>query len=332
MAYQELDIVKAVKAGIIDSDSRRAVWDNATYKQGLKFANDGKTILYAVSAHTIDEGNATWSATLPQAGTYSVLLEKTGGGDTDGSIHLQFAPTAHALTLQDLYDAIDTGAGGALDPVYSFYHKNSAVNGNFAQFELRFEDPISTAWLEVTIMPCQGLAPGSGAWEDEQVAGTTTVVYGGNTIDGSSVWEMGALTLSGLEAAVDIAWDAAEQDTVPTLYELKRVRIELWEANPARTAYIDDVVIDGHNYEVEPGLEGAKIGPNTDTSTLAFVEVPDRFGRLEVLNPTLGAEQALIVGPLLPELFNDSDGFARFKPSSTGVDYTYVAIQVTDPS
>ena len=331
MAYQELTIVKAVKAGIIDLESRRVVWDHTNNEQGMKFANDGKTILIAKSIETAAQGKAEWEEEVPAGGgTYSVKLTK-GAADAAGSIHLQFAPTFAVLTLQDLYDAITTGEDGALSPIYSFWHKNSAVNANFGQFELRFEDPISTAWIEVTIMPCQHLAPGSNNW-----AGTTTVIFGGNTINGRVVWEIGALTLSGLEAAVDTAWNTAEEDTVPDLYELDRVRIELWEADE-RHAYIDDVMIDGHTYEVEPGLEGAEIGPNTIISTLEFVEVPDRFGRLEVLNPILGASQETIVGPLLPELFNDSDGFARFKPMSAdaaqiGNDFTYVAIQVTDPS
>lgn len=343
MSYQPLTIVKAVKAGLTDALSRRVVWDHVTYGSGMKFANDGKTILYAVSKHTIDEGNAAWNAT-HEVGTFSALLEKTGVGDIDGSVHLQFTPDYEVLTLADLQVAIDAGAPGNLNPIWSFWYRNLApVAGNYAQFELRFEDPVSEGWLEVTILPCQGLL-GDDTFTLRLLASTDIAGIGGNTPDGSSVfvWPPPG-TLASLDTDVLAAWEAAQPGTSAAAYKLKRVRLELWEAAPARTCHIDDVVINGHTYAVEPGLAGAELGPNSDYAALNFVEVRDRFGRLEVLAPILGAEQELSVGPLLPELFNDSAGYARFKPmwvsppapsavAATGVDFTYVAIQVTDPS
>jgi len=343
MSYQELTVVKAVKAGLTDALSRRVVWDDTTYGSGMKYANDGKTILYAISKHTIDEGNATWNTT-HEVGTYSALLEKTGGTDIDSSVHLQFTPDYEVLTLADLQTAIDAGTPGSLDPVWGFWYRNLApVVGNFAQVELYFEDPISEGWLEVTILPCQGLT-GDDTFTNRLLASTDIAGFGGNTPDGSSVFVWPPVgTIVDLDDKVLAAWIAAQPGTSAAAYELKRVRIELWEANLARTCHIDDVVINDHTYAVEPGLAGVELGPNSDYVALNFVEVRDRFGRLEVLAPILGAEQELCVGPLLPELFNDSAGYARFKPmwvsppapsavAATGVDFTYVAIQVTDPS
>lgn len=342
MAYQTLEIVKAVKAGLVDLDSKRVVWAHATNGQGLKFANDGKTILYAVNDKGIAHGNATWSTAAPQHGAYGALLEKTGtgAGDQDESIHLQFTPDLAVVTLQTLDDAIPA-APGDLSPQWSFHHISTGGVANYAQFELRFEDPVSEGWLEVTIFALQG-HNGDASTDDELMTDTTNYMFGGNTPDGSSVWEVGAHALGDVLSDVNAAWDIAEDGQVATAYVLKRVRLELWEAEPSRTCEIDDVMINGVNYAVEPGMTGAELGPNSDYVILNFVEVRDRFGRLEVLAPKLGAKQALIVGPLLPELFNDTAGFVRFKPiliappldpaAATGVEYTYVAIQVANPS
>ena len=141
-------------------------------------------------------------------------------------------------------------------------------------------------------------------------------------------------------AVVNAAWTAAEQGEAATTYALTRVRVELWETAPARTCQIDDVTIDGVLSLVEPGMPGVELGPNVHYTTLNFVEVRDRYGRTEVLAPILGASQAVTVGPLLPELFNDSEGYARFKPMiadtpllpATGAEFTYAAIQVANPS
>ncbi len=345
MAYQTLTIVEAVKDGLVDLDSKRVVWDHETNAQGLKFYNDGKTIVIAESAEDADRGKAEWDAASYHAGDYSVKLTKTGTADddTDESIHLQFTPAA-GLTVQDFQDAIDAADGGNLNPVWSFWREEEIADGNFAQFELRFEDPLSEGWLELTMLPCQGSA-GGGDWVDEIITDSCRYGYGGHTPNGTSVFEWAGVlgTLDTMLTAVNATWTAKEQGEAVTTYELTRVRLELWEAEPARTCGIDDVKINGVLYAVEPGLAGAEIGPNTIISTLEFVEVRDRYGRTEVLAPILGASQSLVVGPLLPALYNDSSGYARFKPMSvnavsgeaeaqTGVDFKYIAIRVSNPS
>lgn len=325
MAYQEIPIVEAVKAGIVDLRSRGVVWDNATYTQGLQFLNDGKTILIARSVIPPTHSYAEWSVVQKQAGNYSALLTKLGT-DAERSTHVQFTP-AVGLTLNDLQEAID-----AATPEWSFYHFLASGDGvqNGPQIEFRFEDPNSDAWLEVTCVPLQGYT-GTDAWVKEVLAGADLCGFGGNTPDKSSIFEWGPLTaLSGLLVAVNAAWDSAESGKVATQYLLERVRIELWEA-AARTAYIDTVVIDGVTYSLEPGLAGVKLGPNTPGVTLAFIAIRDRYGRTETLAPVVGAEQSLAVGPLLGILFNDV-GKVKFKPDTTGLTVRYTAVRVADPT
>ena len=332
MAYQIIPRTDAVKVGVFDSESREVVWDDTTYTQGLRYANDGHVILIARSEIAPLQDTAVWSTAQKQAGEYSALLTKTGAG-ADTSTHLEFTPTT-TITLSDFQDAMTDAA-----PAWSFYHYCSAVNANHAQIEFRFVHSSMTSlgpthgWLEVTCVPLQAYL-GTAAWVNEVLAGTDLCGFGGRTPDSSSVFEWGPLTaLSGLLVAVNAAWDTAETGEVATTYVLDRIRIELWELAPARTNYIDTIVIDGTAYPVEPGMAGAKLNHDTTATTLAFVDYADRYGRFETLAPTVGAEQKTIVGPLLPSLFNDPDGYISFLPSvhpAAATTLFYSAIRVGD--
>ncbi|GAG44242.1 unnamed protein product, partial [marine sediment metagenome] len=105
-----------------------------------------------------------------------------------------------------------------------------------------------------------------------------------------------------------------------------------WEAVLARTAYVDDVVIDGVAYDIEPGMLGGQLSKPTPLRTLTFVAHRDIYGRVETLAPTVGAEQSLMVGPLLPALWNDSDGYVKFEPSAGDSSVCYRVIRVSNPS
>ncbi len=333
MAYQTIPITKSLKEGIVDIDSRGAVWDDTTYPQGLKFLNDGKTILLARNTVTATGSIGAWSTTQKQAGDYSALLTKEAAA-TDKSVHIEFIP-ATGLTLNDLAEAID-----AATPEWSFYHYLASGDGvqNGPQIEFRFEQVaaqklgVDHGWLEITCLPLQGYT-GTDAWVKATLAAATQFGFGGHTPDGSSVFEWTMpQTLTDLLSLVNAAWAAAEAGEAATTYPLVRCRVELWEQDPARTAYIDTVVIDGTTYAIEPGLAGAKLGTNTPAVSIAIVDWEDKFGREETLAPDAGAEQTLIVGPLLQALFNDSEGYVRFKPGTTGLTIRYSAIQVIDPS
>ena len=82
-------------------------------------------------------------------------------------------------------------------------------------------------------------------------------------------------------------------------------------------------------------MAGAKLGNDLTGTTLNFVDVRDRFGRFETLAPIVEAERSLIVGPLLPSLFNDSGGYTRFLPNAHPAAPTtlfYSAIRVGNPT
>jgi len=346
MAYQELVVAKAVKKGLVDSDSRGAIWYNVEYAQGIKFANDGKTILLAENVQAVGvNGNATWDSTPATVNTvtdtnkYSAKLQKFATG-ADCSTHLQFTPIKK-ITFGDFCDNIIA----AIE--YSFWHHSAAGVANYVQWEFRFEDPVSArmgdghGWLEITVLPLQG-HNGIGAYAQVTLTGANLCGYGGVTPDGTSVWGWPpgvALTaITDLKGVVDADWDNKEPGTGAATadYPLTRIRFELWEDAPARISYIDDAVkIDGDTYLIEPGMAGAELGTAIPGITLTFVAYRDIYGRLETLTPVVWATQALIVGPLLPALFNDSSGFAKFKPSGIGSavgDIRYSAISVSNPS
>jgi len=327
MAYQTIPVAKSIKAGLPDLESKGAVWVHGTYEQGLKFLNlGGKTVLIARSETAAAADFATWDTT-HVVGTYAAMLEKEATA-TDRSTHVQVTLDT-GITVEDFCTEMDTPT-----VAWSFAHWIESADGvqNGPQLELRFEDPDSDAWLEITVVPLQGTT-GTDAYVTEAITSADECGYGGNTPNGSSVFEWAGLTsLTALLAAINAAWETAEQDTVVSDYELVRVRVELWEADPARTVWIDTLIINGTTYALEPGLAGVSLGPNAPLVTLTFVKERDKFGRTETLTPLLGASQSLIVGPFLPALFNDTSGYVRFKPDTTGNDLYYSAIQVTDPS
>lgn len=337
MAYQELVVAKAVKAGLYDSDSRGAVWDETALvgDQGMKFLNDGKIILIVENATGLTGlNNAVWDSVSKQAGDYSVELEKTGAAG-DNSIHFQFVPTK-TITFGEFCANIVAGTE------YSFYHVSTGGAGNYAHWEFRFQDPVSFkmgadhGWIEVTLFVLQGNAGGGGAFAQVTLTGATTLIYGGRTPDGTGAADFAPTLLSDLAANVVTEWNDKEDDTGDGVanYVMERVRFELWEELPApRQCNIDTIVLDGDAYPVEPGMAGAKLGPSAPEVILDFVTYRDGYGRLETLAPVVGAQQTLIVGPLLPALFNDSAGYAKFKPLTvTNLNVRYSAIRVTNPT
>ncbi|MBN1690452.1 MAG: hypothetical protein JW901_05485 [Dehalococcoidia bacterium] len=186
------------------------------------------------------ESIAEWSAAQKQAGNHSAKLYKDGTG-SDGSTHVQFTPPT-GITLANWTAGIAAGK-------YSFYHYCSAVSGNFAQFEFRFEDPNSDAWVEITAVPLQSYL-GTAAWVLKTLVDGDNCGYGGVGEAGASFFNWGPLTaLSAVEAAVNAEGvvDSASD------WILSRVRLELWEATPERTCYIDTVKVNDVTYTMEPG-------------------------------------------------------------------------------
>lgn len=201
----------------------------------------GKSVL---AVRVPNDALAKFSTAQKYAGDYSVLLYKGGSGD-NGSTHIQVTPPA-GKTVQNFLD----------DPTdYSFYYWYSAVTGNFIQYELRFEDPDSDGWMEVTVMVHQntlGVGPTTG-WQKKALALTDSIGYGGKGEEGESFFDY---DLSDTIAEVVSGPNGTQGVTSVAEWLLTRVRLELWEATPKRTAYIDSLEIDGVTYTLEPAGSG----------------------------------------------------------------------------
>ncbi len=52
--------------------------------------------------------------------------------------------------------------------------------------------------------------------------------------------------------------------------------------------------------------------------TWTFQSVADKYGRTESLTPTVGAGKFALIGPFVPEIWNDGLGRLKFKPSAGG--------------
>ncbi len=204
-----------------------------------------QNVLTGVAELAIRQPNdalAAWSTVQQQAGSQSVKLYKGGSGN-NGSTHFQMVPPT-GITLAAWQIAIDLDAGW-----YAFYHYLQAIRVNWMQFEFRFEDPNSDAWVEITAVPLQN-SLGTAAWVNQQLVTTDSGGYGGIGETGASFFNWSPLTLlSGMEAAVNgegVVTNASD-------WILKRVRLELWEATPERTGYVDSIVINNVAYTIEPG-------------------------------------------------------------------------------
>lgn len=49
--------------------------------------------------------------------------------------------------------------------------------------------------------------------------------------------------------------------------------------------------------------------------TFTFTPVTDKYGRTETLAPVVAGSKTAIIGPFLPELWNDANGRVKFKPT-----------------
>ena len=201
-----------------------------------------------------EHGLAEFVTAQQQTGSYSAHLVKDGSGN-DGSTHVQFNPTIAQMLFSDFEDDITGIQNGC-----SYWHRESVVTAfNWEQFELRFEQVGGDGWFEVTALRAQGVA-GVVDWAQYILVAATPCGFGGNTPDGSSVFEWGPLTTLGVAVvagagSVENAFETAETGSGAGVYAYvcTRVRAELWEGNQARSSWIDTVVIDGQAYPIEPG-------------------------------------------------------------------------------
>ncbi len=65
---------------------------------------------------------------------------------------------------------------------------------------------------------------------------------------------------------------------------------------------------------------------------ITFTPVVDRFGRTETLTVTPTSSKTSVIGPFLPELWNQSNGCIKFQPAAGGlVTDFYLALRVGTP-
>lgn len=205
-----------------------------------------------------NDARAEWSTEQQYVGTQSVKLTKGGTGNA-GSTHVELTFPTPSITL----------AAFVADPTdYSFWHYSQAVTGNFMQFELRFEDPDSDAWVEATVADLQGYT-GTAAWVQNILAGADVVGFGGIGELGASFfdWDLGTTVT---DLVTDI--DAKAEVTSSGEWLLARVRIELWESSPARYAFIDQIEIDGTTYAVEPGGNAPGLSLSSAFTEIGYTE------------------------------------------------------------
>ena len=161
---------------------------------------------------------------------------------------------AAAITLL----TFENQAGGVGE--WGWWKYRSAIAAYWEQMELRFEDPNSTSWVDVTV---QGdvMELGGAVWQIETLADTSFCYYGGWTeLDGSFA-DYAAAAISGLITAMTTGGAGKQcdlQDAVSQVDDwlLTRVRIELWETVWGRHVYIDSVDLNSVNYNFEPGDTG----------------------------------------------------------------------------
>jgi len=182
---------------------------------------------------------AEWSEPGYDVSPQSAKLLKTGSGNA-GSTHVQFTPAA-GITLAVWQAAVTD---------YAFQHnlQNIGVNANWCQMEFKFEDPNSVGWCEITAFPLQGI-PGTGLWVEATLANNTPSGYGGIGETGTSFFDYVLADLSTVE--VQMNGEAAVDNASDWL--LTRIRIELWEPEPARYCYVGEITIAGTGYTVTPG-------------------------------------------------------------------------------
>jgi len=164
---------------------------------------------------------------------YVAKLTK-GSTSAYDSVYVQFIPAA-GITISDFTALADTWG-------FSYYLQS----GWGPQFELKFTDPDSASYVDITLMLDQ-TNPTLLTWTDVTASGTSQGLYYGDQDPGGSFSDATLQNLSGIEADIDATITGTCGD-----WELTRVRVELWETQGGRYCFIDDITIDGTTYEL-PG-------------------------------------------------------------------------------
>lgn len=195
---------------------------------------------------------AEWSDETAHTGSHSVKLSKPEIEGGYGSTHVEMktaGTAAAALTMQDFED--QGGAAGE----WGWWKYRSAIAAYWEMMELRFEDPNSDSWVDITVQ-VDVMELGAAIWEEETLSDASLAFFGGwSELDGSKS-DYAPQAISGLVAAIATELDLQHAVTGVGTWLLTRVRIELWETVWGRHVYIDSVNLNSVNYNFEPGDTG----------------------------------------------------------------------------
>jgi hypothetical protein len=184
------------------------------------------------------------------SGVYSALLT---AGSGVGSVAVRFQNLNTGFTVGNLVN-LATGRFG-------FYYYLSAVQG--PQLELRFTGPNNVGHVDITVMPAQNSNATTGSWKNQTISSASTrcVYYGeddtnatafnGDDTENQATSEV--YTLGEIPALINAEAVMTAHSQSASRWKLTRVGVELWEAG-SRTCYVDDVLINGTTYTLEPTM------------------------------------------------------------------------------
>ena len=144
-----------------------------------------------------------------------------------------------------------------------FYFNLENAKGPGPQMMLRFEPAGqvtrtyygggTSGLVDITIAAYQAPYTGDGTWKQAQITKDSGVViyYGNDPTDYTSFGGTPVATLAEVEAAINAETAMTAGGDSASNWVLTMVSVELWEGG-ARTCYVDDVVIGGVTYTMEP--------------------------------------------------------------------------------
>jgi hypothetical protein len=216
--------------------------------------------------------NSALTTDLPTGGLgdYSVKLVNVSSGDIYG--YIQLIPTS-GTTLSDLE---------ALTNEWSFWYWSVDASPYWGpQLELRFGEPDSTRFVDITVMAAQAeFARPAEQWVQITLADALENV--GYWSPDPGIFDDGDNQALSTAVAAVLADEAIDGD-----WELDRVEVQLYENDPARTFYVDDITIDGTLYELEPiflDAEYYSVGDTVEVTVPNFAANTDSIR----VNPVTG--------------------------------------------
>ena len=216
--------------------------------------------------HSPTGAKAEWSDEQAYVGSYSAKLSKPAIDGSYGSTHVQFTASTNAA-VQTLADF----QAQTLQWGYAHFREILGEVAYWEGMELRFEDPNSSSWVDVTTTAAT--VDGTGVWVDRDLdAAVDTAYFGGWTELDGSFSDYTPQLISGISDDVILTAPNQSAVTACSTWLLTRVRLELWETVWDRYVFIDSVVIDGTVYAIEPGAATVALTLSAPSTEVGYTE------------------------------------------------------------